>query len=86
MTKSQRHITYLIMLAEYEYKPNIFKGFCSLFLWISGIELDNDREFSNFKRMLPELYKKGNLKDDSHFFKDWNERIKALWEVIIETA
>ncbi len=82
LTKQQRHMAYMIMLAE----GRSLKWFCPIAETCFGIDLDNDNRFGNFKEMLPELYAKKKYEDDGAFlFAGSSERISLLRKCITET-
>jgi hypothetical protein len=84
LTKSQRHTAYILMLAQL--KKSTF--LCSIFCDLTGIDLDEDSRFSNFKNILPELWLKkdpGESELSGILWKNKARRTKALKQCIEET-
>lgn len=87
LTKLQRHTAYIILL--YEYETLKFRWLCGTFHSVTDIELDPDFRFTNFKLMLPELWRKRQKGTDEHslfLFESYEHRVAALKQCISETA
>lgn len=92
LRKDQRYTMYCILLEEAE-RPSIFQhpetetdyysneyGICFMWYLVTGqYYLHVIAEY-----LLPELYKKGNTKND-YWFINWDYRIEALKQCIAET-
>ncbi len=90
LTKLQRYTIYCIMLKDAYSKLSkcSYFCFCDSFRDLTGIELDNDFMFSNFKLILPELWIKrasGTDENSGYLFTNNIERLAALKKCIEET-
>ncbi|MBL7721156.1 MAG: hypothetical protein JNK98_04105 [Chitinophagaceae bacterium] len=98
LTKQQRHMAYMIMLAEAEspgffyyeeclglFKSNRF-GFCGMIRMVFGINATD----TEMPIILPELFVKKPVLGESYWFptdeSGWQSRISLLKQCITETA
>jgi hypothetical protein len=99
LTRQQRHIFYILMLAEAEdHKkqelPELWSeingGYYPSSHWGLCFTLmlvfDLVDPFRDFKELFPELYAKKKPCGLSYFWDTWNERVEALRQCVEETA
>lgn len=80
LTKSQRHVAYIIILHEYTSKPIWYSGCCGVWnYFLPGCS------WLDLNIILPELYDKRTDLDGAFWFKNRKERIKSLKQCIEET-